>query len=229
MNAVAINSTHSNSTFERCIGIGFLLHFACIAIIKTSLGSNEDIWWLSHVALALAGVGYLLQSRRLIHASLIAIFLPHLMWLFDFAVGYATNSFPLRITTYLADATYFQWMATLHHFYLLPILLLTWSIDRKRGRLNRVGVSLESLILAIVLFALLTIVSRFGLLPGSNVNSAFALLPSVSTPWVRATDQLGTTSYLLLLNVIATMLFFLPAYILLSRGGQIAKIRQSER
>lgn len=187
---------------HRALGLLCLLHFAFVCALKAERGINEEVFFVCHMTLGLAGAALLLHSTELISSCLTLMLVPSAVWLFDALCGTLFNAFPLGITDYLAHADALTLLGTAHHIYLAPLLFI--ALDNGRAYLAR------STVPALALFAVLSIVSRLALPPASNVNSAFALLPRLDTPLVRWTDGLGGTSYLLLLNGIAMCGFILP-------------------
>lgn len=210
MNPQRINSHNESSWPFFALGSFLLLHFVIICAIKTSQGYHADIFWMSHVALALAGAGFLLNSRLLIGAALTSIAYSHLLWLFDFCVAQFTHAHPLWITQYLDAADSATWVATLHHFYLLPLLLLV---------IRRVGVyRLDSFVLAVILTIATTLVSRALLPEARNVNWAFAIMPRANWGILQAVNALPAAAFLVALLLWQTFVMLLPAALLLRWG-----------
>jgi hypothetical protein len=158
-------------------------------------------------------MGLLLRSALLVSTALTSILLLHALWLLDAALGLATGTFPLRATGYLADAPVWIWLATAHHFYLGPLLLLL--VLRARSY------TMAALPAAMLLFAVLTLVSRWALPAVSNVNHAFTLLPTWRHPLGHSISRLPAAAYLVALNAVAAGLFFLPAAVLLRRSAGV--------
>lgn len=185
------------------------LHFLLVCAIKMQKGIGEDVCWLSHVALALTGAGLLTGSARFLSAALIGVLIPHSVWLFDCLGGLLFGRFPLGITAYLDGADAWTWVATAHHFYLIPVL----SIVLARSRCF----SSEGLPLVLALFAVLSLASRFVLAEARNVNSAFAMVPSVDLPIVHWVNDLSTLPFLVFLNAWMGLVMMWPATLLLKR------------
>jgi len=192
----------------RAIGALLLLHFAAVCIVKTAQLIPADVWWMSHIALALAGIGLLLASRLLIGAALTAVALPHVVWLLDFLVAQMTGVPLLGITQYLDDAGWQTWLATAHHFYLVPLLLLIACRHRYRW---------ESLLLAIVLAVIATLISRAALPEARNVNWAFATMPDANVAVLEHLNRLPAASYLAILLIGQVLFIMLPTALLLRR------------
>lgn len=205
-----------NERIRRSIGLLLLFHFTLVGIIKLTGGEGEELWWLSHIALALAGVGLLADSRLLIATALTSVLGLQAIWIVDCAIGLTTGSFPLGVTTYIQHADVLDWIATAHHFYLAP-LLLTLVIRARRYPDAAVA-------LTVGLFAVLTLVSRMWLDPGENINAAYALLPGVDEWLFRQINALPGPAYLFTLNVLACGVMFFPAAMLLRRMTGQSKV-----
>lgn len=197
----------------RVLGGALLGHYIFVVGLKLSRGRPEDLLWMSHVALLLAALGLLTRRPRLLSTALTCVLLLHTMWLVDAAVGLTAGLFPLGIATYLADADALTWIGTLHHFYLVPLLIVL--VVRCR--------CFEPAVLAAAsaLFAVLSILSRCLTPPSVNVNSAFGL-PRWDLPVFDLVSGLPAVPYLLALNAIVTGVFFFPAAaLLLRRAGRM--------
>ena len=191
------------------LGAAMLAHVGFLVAIKLGQGLNHELWWLSHIGLAVAAGGLLLRSHALRNAALIALLWPHGIWLFDSAIGLLTQRFPLGLTGYLATADATTWIATAHHFYLLPVLVLLFARERR--------FSWDSLVIAAALLIVLTVSSRAALPATMNINMSHRLLANVEAPLIRWTDTLSGSAYLALINTWVILLFFLPAAMVLHR------------
>ncbi len=197
------DGARTSRRYGQILGALLLAHFATLCAIKLNKGLNEEILWVSHLSLALTGVGLWIRSTNLIGASFTLILFLHALWLVDCFCGLVLGRFPLGITDYLVTADAWTWIGTAHHFYLAPLLLA--AVARSRVY------SIQSIVLAIVLFGIVSVVSRVALPEASNINSAFRLLPRLDNPAIRQFDALPAASYLALLNLVAFGVFFLPA------------------
>jgi len=191
------------------IGGAVLIHFFLVCAIKLYQGIGADVCWMSHVALALTAAGLLAPSPLYVSAALVAVLIPHSFWLFDWAGGFLFGAFPLGITRYLEGADLATWAGTAHHFYLIPLLVGVTLRTRTFAR--------EAFPFLLILFASLSIVSRFGLPEGRNVNSAFALIPMVDWRAVHTINALPTLPFLLFLNVWMGLVMMLPTHLAFSR------------
>lgn len=198
-----------SSNVARCIGMLLLAHFVVVFSIKVSRGLHEDLFWLSHVALFAAGVGMLWRSVLLIATALTSVLALHTIWLCDF-IGFALHGeSPLGITAYLENGDFWTYAATVHHFYLAPLLLFVFAKTRRIPR--------ETFLLSAAEFLLLTVMSRVALSPSNNVNYAHGLLSAVLNPLLDQINLLPGGAYLLVLNLVASIAFFLPTSLLLQR------------
>jgi hypothetical protein len=191
----------------RWIGLILLLQFASVCAIKVAKGIPEEITWMSHVGLLLAGLGLAFDWPRLVTIAFTSIFVLHGVWIVDALLGLVSGHFPLGVTDYLRDADIGTWVATAHHFILVPLLLILVILYRMPARGSLIG--------ATGLFLILTILSRVAFTREANVNYAFYVQidnPPAIVAWCNGQPAL---IYLLLLNVFVTCVMFLPVYLLL--------------
>ena len=185
--------------------LGWLLfgQLAVVCVVKLSRDIGSDLAWISHVALLLAAIGLTVRSPLMLTTALTCVLVPHAMWLLDFAGWMAIGTFPLGVCGYLADADVWTWSATLHHFYLMPLLLFCFARERR--------VPPTTLPLAVAIFVSLGLLGRTVLSPARNVNYAWSLLPTVDHPALSWFNALPNSVYLPLLTAMVTGLCFLPA------------------
>lgn len=197
---------------RRRVGALLLAHFALVSLIKISTGVACEILWMSHVGLLLAGLGLVLDKPLLVATALLDVLVLHGLWLVD-CFGWAfTGDFPLGITTYLRTADTLGWIATAHHFYLVPLLLLFVRPPAVRTP--------EALLSAIAVYLLLTVVSRAVLPPARNVNFAFGVSFGPEVPLVTWGNRQTGAIYLPLLNAFVALVMLAPPFILLrDRSG----------
>jgi len=120
--------------FGRWIGAALLVHFAVVCAVKAAKGCPEEILWMSHVGLLLAGLGLVGRSTLLVCTALLCILLLHGLWVFDCVAWWMGGSFPLSITSYLEEADAWVWLGTAHHFYLAPLLVVLVLVRRSMPR-----------------------------------------------------------------------------------------------
>jgi MSHA pilin protein MshA len=150
------------------------LHFAFVVSHKLASGAGVELLWISNASLALCAVGVALNGRALLSALLILLLVPHGAWLADCFGWLATGRFPLGFTAYLAHASFADWIATAHHFYLLPLLLT--MVGRAGGPTRSAPWA------ALGIYAALLLVGRLG--GDANVNWAVALWPHDPPAWI---------------------------------------------
>lgn len=187
---------------DRWMGYALLAHFAAICTIKVLTGCGEEILWMSHVGLLMTGVGLVSRSILLVTTALTCILVLHSLWLADCISWWVTGVFPLGIATYLPEADAWIWVATAHHFYLAPLLLVIVLRNRQWPE--------ETLLAAAAVYLFLTVISRAVLTPGANVNYAFGLLTAIDHPLVDLADRVPGSIYLLGLNSFVCTFMFAP-------------------
>lgn len=194
---------------ERLLGAMMLAHFAVVCGIKIARSVPEEIWWISHISLAIAGGGLLAGSPLLRASALTNVFVLHSVWIVDCVIGLIFNVFPIGVANYMREADTWVWLGTVHHFYLLPVLLALQIRDR--------AYPVIALGLSAALFCFLTITSHFGLPPQSNVNYAFVIRFVPRNPIVIWANTLPPAGYLLALNVFVSVCIFFPTAVLFRR------------
>jgi hypothetical protein len=190
-------------------GAALMINFAVVAAACIQLRVQEQVWWMSHVALLVGGTGLLLRSPILMSTALAGVLVPHALWIVDWICGFGFGVHPLGVTHYLHDAGVLMWVKTLHHFYLVPALL--WAVALER----RYAAGLVPT--AVGLFIVLTLVSRLLLPPASNVNDAFQILPRVDSPLIAWLNQLDGWRFMVVLNAGAFFVVVLPADMVIRR------------
>lgn len=188
----------------RSLGLILLADFAIVGAIKISFGVAGEILWLSHMGLLIAGIGLLSRSPFLTCTSLISIFAVHSLWLVDCLVWLVTGDFVLGVTDYLEDADLGTWVATAHHFYLIPLLVVVVLCGRQCPKGSLPG--------AAAVYLTLSLISRGFLEPGDNVNFAFRVATGLNWPLLRWVNELPGPLYLLTVNAFVSAVFFLPTY-----------------
>ena len=186
---------------QRVIGWVVLAHWLTVVTIKCMQGRAGEVVWLSHLALALTGLSLVIGRAGLARAVMIAVAVPHLVWLAD-ALGLLVGGrSPTLITSYLSAATAADWVATAHHFYLLP--LLWWRVGRG-GRL-----AWRDALGAWLLIASAVAAGRWVAGPGDNINYAYYVGCS-NVSWLEALHAMPATAYTAGLLVLAALVVVLP-------------------
>ncbi|HPD28636.1 MAG TPA: hypothetical protein PLL20_01480 [Phycisphaerae bacterium] len=208
--------------FGRWIGAALLLHFAyVVGLINLVRQSPGEVLWLCHISLLLAGLGLVTQSVRLVAIACTAVALPHTFWLIDSLSGLLLGWFPLGATAYILTTDTWTRIATAHHFYLAPLLLvIVW----RHGSFSRLALPAASL-----LFLLLSVTCRVAVSPALNVNYAFFAVPAADHPFVTWVNSLDAIPYLLLINAIVTGVMFAPVALLMTCHAQKTTHAQNNR
>jgi len=192
--------------FDITIGVMMLVHLAAIAANKIALAAPEDVWWMCHVMLGVGGAGFILRSPLLLAAALTATLIPQLFWLVDCCIGLISGSFPLRLTSHVADFAAIEWVLTSFHLYMLPVLFI--------GVIRHGRYPAATLPLTCGVYAVLTVVGR-ALPPESNVNSSYHILTDADVALFHWASALPPAGYLLALNLWMALVIFLPAAIII--------------
>ncbi len=194
-----------NGSSGRLLGALLLLHFVVVFIIKTINNEAADMFWMSHVGLLTVALGLAFSVPLLVTAAFIELLVLHGLWLFDCLSWFATGEFPMGLATYLEGADVLVWIATAHHFFLLPMLIV---LVRRRPARPR-----EAVLCAIATYLIITTISRAFLEPSSNINYAFGVRISWQHAfWDWANHNSKGPLYLLGLNIFVTFVMFLPAF-----------------
>ncbi|MBL8900566.1 MAG: hypothetical protein JNM84_23245 [Planctomycetes bacterium] len=147
------------------------LYYLYVAATWFASDRPEEGLWLSHLSLLLASFGFAMGGATLLGGTLVGIFVFHALWCVDALGWLATGRFPMGVTYYLERATAAQWLATIHHFFLFPLLAAVLL----RARAFRWA----AWPMACVLFALAVTLARWITPATANVNGAFAPPPGV--------------------------------------------------
>lgn len=174
----------------------------------------EEGLWLSHLSLLLAGLGFALGSAALLAGTLVGIFVFHSLWCFDALAWLATGRFPMGITYYLEHATPAQWLATLHHFFLFPLLAVVLLGAR--------AFRFAAWPTACAAFAIAVLVSRALTPEAANVNGAFGPPPGIEGSFLdpvltfvtEGTSGLGVWAWPLVMIGFCSFVNFLPVTLL---------------
>lgn len=204
---------HDRPLLDRlCIGCGLLmlLHFAYAAWVKHQTGMTAELMWWSYVSLALGSLGLMVRSVSLLAVVFAGLLVPHGIWLIDAISGMTTGTYPLRTAGYLAHATTAQWIATAHHFYMLPVIGLLMPLLARRVHPQRLPTGKSLVISCMAIMIGLTVVSRIMLPPVLNVNFAFAVFPRMDEPMVHAINSLAMVPYLFVLNLLWLAMVVVP-------------------
>ncbi|MFG0257471.1 MAG: hypothetical protein ACF8GE_06185 [Phycisphaerales bacterium JB043] len=179
-----------------------LAHFVGLAMLKHSLEREAEMLWVSNVSLVFVGVALVLSLPLLSKIALTLIGVPHTLWVADAAFGVLLGFHPLGMVAYLSHVDYLQILATSHHLYLLPMLLL---IHHRFRSLDRV-----SLLSALACYMYLVLVCRVATDPQLNVNWVFVPFPSFTQEWIRGLDALQPALMLSALVGVVALIAMIP-------------------
>lgn len=199
----------SNARMRQVLGAVLLLHFVTVCLLKLASFSGEEIGWLSHISLLIAGLGLFTGNPLLPVAALICVFAVHSLWIVDCAVGLVTGAFPIGVASYVDGADGWTWLGTAHHFYLVPLLLAL--------HVRRPGYPKYALLLSGLVYGALTVISRLWLPPEANVNYAFAVEVLRTAPHVVWANGLPPVLFLPVVNALVCGGLFFPTAVWLRR------------
>ncbi len=189
----------------RALGVLLLVQFILVVAIKIKIGKPADILWMSHVGLLTAAIGFFARKPILVTVALIELLALHSLWLYDFLSWVTGGTFPMGIANYLINADALVWIATAHHFFLLPLLLI--AVKRKPYKPT------EALLIAIATYLILICACRAFTTPALNINYAFGVrIAWEHWFWEWANRNSNGPFYLLGLSTFVTLVMFAPAY-----------------
>lgn len=185
----------------------YSLHFLFICVLKVQAGTIWQLLWFCHMSLAFAAVGFLTRSKLLKATALTNILVVHSLWIVDFVSGYTTGIFPFAFSSYVTDLNIWNWVASLHHLFLLPLLLWSFCKDREYPR--------EAWLTSATTLVVVMLACRSLLSPEQNVNYAYYIPDSLQISGLAALNQLPGDFYLLGVHATANLVGFLPAVVAL--------------
>lgn len=191
----------------RFISVFMISHFVYLLIRCFYKGEPENILWVSHIGTLIGGIGAMMQNRLLVSVALVSLAGHHSFWMIDTFTWFFTDVFPFETTTYLNDASFFDWLQSANHFFSMPLLLILGYFQGGIRRHTWLGSSL--------LFVILVVLSFFISPVSSNVNSVHQLWPGLNTSFLTGLDQLPSALYIGALVLINTLGNYLPAYFII--------------
>jgi len=181
---------------KRIVGIILLLYSLTLIFIRFNEGNPSTLLWVTHLGLFLATIGFLLRNNFLLSTSLVAVIFYHILWALDFVISFVFGGNFLQMTGYLHSVSPLNFLFTLHHLWLSPLLLIVLYRDRKFHDFAWVGATGIMIIAGILTF----------LLTKQNINCIHEICsPFTQTPLASAPLPL----YLLFLLILNTALYYL--------------------
>lgn len=202
-------------SYERLVGVFLFLHFVLVCMIKYATDADCEIFWLCHVSLFIAALGFFFRLDYLISVALTQIFFFHILWYIDITSYLATGEYVLGIASYLQDADFLIWISTVHHFYLLPLLLL--FVVRLRVSFH----PLSSLAGATIVLGSLVVMSHVLFNSELNINYAYRIemFPqSVLVHWINGHEGFV---YIALGVSFISLGIYLPTIVILRRIAEL--------
>lgn len=190
------------------IGIFIVIHWILLVIDRITYNILPNLFWMSHLALLLAAIGFISRNNLLLTASLISIFVIHGVWIYDLVVTLTTNLTPFDFTPYILKLPFYRKILSSHHIYLIPLLLVAlW----RQKKLSKYG-----WLLASGIFAFATFFSYFFLPRSFNINCAhYACDIALKILPFNFLTKLSPMPYLIVLNIITAIMIFLLTNIII--------------
>lgn len=203
----------------RAVGVALAADYVLVAVVKFCQGAAVELLWISHVALLVACLGLILRIALLPAMAFVMILVPHTFWLADLGLRRAGLA-SFGLTDYLESASIGTWLGTLHHFFLLPILIF---VLRRWIACNSVRRA-EALLGAIAAYAFLMVICRAVTPSFLNINFSYGVLPGVDWSFLSWLNGLPGRHYVPLLILGTAAVTCLPGLVALrllagSRGG----------
>jgi hypothetical protein len=163
-------------------------------------GLGQNLLWVSNATLLLAGIGFMLQEKRVLTAALLVVAVPHTVWIVDVVLT-QLGVVSMGVATYIVWSDVSTWILTLHHFVLVPLLAYgVWMY----------GVSEDAWPIASGWFAVLTGVTVLVADPSLNINCAFAVCQVSFLEPLTFVNALGPWLYWLVQNAVVTSIVLWP-------------------
>ncbi len=184
----------------KIIGTLLLAWLAAVTINRFQVGLQHNLWWVSHATLLLAAIGFIQENKHLLTASLCLVFIPHLFWIIDVILLLA-GAKTFGVGDYLQYGDINTYIFTIHHVFLIPILL--WA-------LHKTSVSNKGWMIATSYFATITLAALLTTPPEYNVNCAWHVCEATIAKPFYFINQLPQIMYWMIENLIATTFMFIP-------------------
>lgn len=210
-----ISPWHASLTLMRLLGMLLGVHFLFACTVKISHGTPWQLLWFCHISLAVAAIGFLTESKLLRATALTNVLVLHSLWIIDFIYGTLTGTFPFAFSAYVAEVDIWNWIVSLHHLYLLPLLIWSFWRDTDYPR--------EAWLLSATSFVVVMLACRGLLSPVQNVNYAYYIPDSLQVSGLSTLNQLPSEFYLIGVHVVANVVAFFPAAFVLNAIAQLRR------
>lgn len=205
------------------IGLFLIFHYILLIIDRYQHDMLYNLVWISHLTLLLAAIAFLTRNNLLLSGALVSVMVVHGIWIFDFIYMVVTGLSPIDYTAYVLELPTYRKILTVHHIYLIPLLLFT-LLKQKR-------VDLRGWYVAALLFAFATLSSVLFVDPSYNLNCAHTTCPAllIAFPSLSFLSQLSQITYLVMINLLMGALgFFLPNLVLYGLFSQYVEPRNKQ-
>lgn len=191
----------------RWLAVLMLAHWFGIVLLSLVEGRAQDAVWMSHNSLLLTSIAFLTDKRWLSGMVLIVLAVPHSVWLVDVGCLLFMGYSPWMFTASLAEADFWGWFGAVHHFYLLPILVVY----------HRRNESAFSPVWALGAWAILIAACLLGRVvsgPNENVNFSYSLMAQLDHPLMVKLNSASPAMYLIGLQPVMLCVVVLPGWLL---------------
>ncbi len=192
------------TALKKTIGYILLLHYILVVCIKWYFAQIHDLVWLSHASLLLSTFAFIFNSRLAYSTAITLILIPHAVWITESVIFLITDKTYFGLQLSWQEPRLLSFLGTMHHFYLLPLLLIT---------ARSFSFHPQAWLHAGFTFWLLTIISSLTSPTHNNVNFVFQLLPGTPLQEVLTLHAFDNPWYLIQLNTLALFFIFLPSAI----------------
>lgn len=150
--------------WSQVVGFILLAHFVMLVMDRVTKGYAHNLFWISHLALLIAAIGFIYSSDLLTSGALVLVLIVHAFWIGDFIALVVNTISPLDYTSYWLDLTLYEKFLTIHHLYLLP-LLLGWTVMQRK-------IHKKAWVVAGIVYASAVLFSLLFLPAYANINCA---------------------------------------------------------
>ena len=203
------------------IGVILLIHWIALVIHRITTGIFPNIFFISHLALLLAAIGFFYRNNLLLSGSLIAVLIGHALWVIDLLKYIITGTSYWQYSAYFFELTWYAKLLTLHHVYLIPLLIFAlWK--QKKFNIN-------GWLVASLLYVSSSLISLLFLPRAYNINCAHFACPVAIEifPFLETFSGLGSFTYFIVANLfMAVFAFLIPSLVIWWGIGYFSKTRR---